>query len=206
MKCPSCGTLTGHVHAFGERVPADVPVDGRRVLVRVRVRRMRCRAEDCARQTFREQVPGVLERYQRRTVRLNAQLRSVVRELAGRAAARLLPVMGIVAGKDTAVRALLGIALPERPVPRVLGIDDFALRRSRQYATVVIDAETGERIDVLPGRGPAWSATGYVPIPASRSCAATGRAPMPKPSATRHRARCRWPTAGTYGTVSPRLR
>jgi transposase len=123
------------------------------VLVRVRVRRMRCRAQGCARQTFREQVPGVLERYQRRTVRLNGQLRSAVRELAGRASARLLPAMGIVVGKDAALRALLAIALPDRPVPRVLGIDDFALRRSRQYATVLIDAETGKRVDVLPGRG-----------------------------------------------------
>lgn len=42
VQCPSCGTLTRQVHAFRERVPADVPVDGRRVLVRVRVRRMRC--------------------------------------------------------------------------------------------------------------------------------------------------------------------
>jgi transposase/putative ubiquitin-RnfH superfamily antitoxin RatB of RatAB toxin-antitoxin module len=153
VKCPTCGTLTRQVHALHERITTDVPVDGRRVLVRVRVRRMRCRAQGCSRQTFREQVPGVLERYQRRTVRLNAQLRSVVRELAGRASARLLPALGIVAGKDTAVRALLGIALPDRPVPRVLGIDDFALRRSRQYATVLIDAQTGERVDVLPGRG-----------------------------------------------------
>ncbi len=128
VQCPACGTPTRRVHAFHERAPADVPVDGRRVLLRVRLRRMRCPVTGCARQTFREQVPGLLERYERRTVRLREQLRAVVRELAGRASARMLPALGIAAGRDTALRTLLGIALPERAVPAVLGIEVLAGR------------------------------------------------------------------------------
>jgi hypothetical protein len=42
---------------------------------------MRCAALGCTVQTFREQVPGVLDRYQRRTTRLAGQVSAVVREL-----------------------------------------------------------------------------------------------------------------------------
>ena len=68
VPCPRCGTLTRHVRGYCERTVADVPADGRPVVVRVRVRRLRCPALGCPVQTFREQVQGVLDRYQRRTV------------------------------------------------------------------------------------------------------------------------------------------
>lgn len=37
-------------------------------------------------------------------------------------------------------------------MPAVIGVDDFALRRRQRYATVIIDAATGERVDVLADR------------------------------------------------------
>ncbi len=129
-----------------------MPAGGRRVLVKVRVRRVRCPVPGCQVQTFREQIPGVLDRYQRRTSRLARQVSAVARELAGGAGARLLPALGICASRHTLLCVLPRIPLPAVAVPRVLGIDDFALRRSRAYATVIIDAETGRRVGVLPGR------------------------------------------------------
>ncbi len=152
VACPGCGAETARVHGYHERTAADVPVDGRRVVVRLKARRMRCPALGCGVQTFREQVPGVVERYQRRTVRLAGQVEAAVRALAGRAGSRLLAALGIAVSRHTALRALLAVRLPDLEVPRVLGIDDFALRKGTVYATILIDAETGRRVDVLEGR------------------------------------------------------
>ncbi|MFE3205844.1 ISL3 family transposase [Embleya sp. NPDC059237] len=153
VDCPDCGGRTGRVHAFHERTVTDVPVDGRRVVIVARLRRLVCPTSACLRITFREQIPGVLERYQRRTMRLLTQVRAVVRELAGRAGARTLKALGAGLSRCTALRVLAAIPLPPLRVPQVLGVDDFALKRRHRYATVPTDAETGERIDVLPGRG-----------------------------------------------------
>jgi transposase len=109
---------------------------------------MRCPAAGCPAQAFREQVPGLLDRYQRRTTRLTSQAGAVAHRLAGRAGAGLLAVLGIPLSWDTALR----LPLPEVAVPRVLGVDDFALRRGQVYATILIDAQTGQRVDVLASR------------------------------------------------------
>ncbi|WP_435280156.1 transposase family protein, partial [Streptomyces sp. 1222.5] len=40
--CPVCGASSAQVHGFHLRTVADVPVDGRRVVIRLRVRRLVC--------------------------------------------------------------------------------------------------------------------------------------------------------------------
>jgi transposase/transposase IS204/IS1001/IS1096/IS1165 family protein len=152
VACPCCGAETSRVHGYHGRTAAGVPVDGRRVLVPVRVRRMRCPVLDCPRQAFREQVPGLLPRYQRRTTRLSGRVGAAVRELAGRAGSRLLAALGVNGCRHTALRALMAVRLPGPGVPRVLGIDDFALRTGHVYATILTGAETGRRAGVREGR------------------------------------------------------
>lgn len=84
MSCSVCRTLTAEVFRYHRWPVTDVPVDGHPVVVRLRVRRPVCPVLGCRRQTFREQIPGLLERHQHRTVRLACQVSQVARELCGR--------------------------------------------------------------------------------------------------------------------------
>jgi transposase len=136
VACPGCGEPTRRVHGYHLRRLADLPVGGRGMVVELRVRRLRCETGGCSRQTFREQVPQVAERYARRTLRLTTLIGDIAVVPAGRAGAAMLSRLAVAVSRTTMLRLLMALPTGEQPVPEALSVDDPALRRRHRYATL----------------------------------------------------------------------
>lgn len=157
------------VRAAARLLPAVsrcLPVAGRRVLLRLRVRRFTCEDVCCGRRTFLGQVAGLTRRCSQCTERMRSVLAEVGLALAGRAGARLADVFGARTGRNTVLRPVGALPGPQPPVPRAVGVGEYAMRKGRVWRTVPADVETRRPVDLLPdregrhGRGPAGRAPG----------------------------------------------
>jgi transposase len=122
------------------------------VEVLVSVRRFRCLNAACPAATFAEQVPGLTAFYQRRTPGLRAWLEAAALALAGRAGARLAAALGVAVSRHVPLRLVRAMPDPDPGPVTVLGADDVAVRKGQHYATVLVNMETHQVIDLLPGR------------------------------------------------------
>ena len=152
VRCPGCKKTTSRRHSFYHRQIADLPCFGISSRLHLTCRRFFCDNSGCRRQIFCERLDDLAAVYARKSQRLLRWTRTIAFALGGRAGEALAKANGVRTSSTSLLRRIRTAAAEQRATPRVLGVDDWALRKGRSYGTLLVDLERQVVVDMLQGR------------------------------------------------------
>ena len=150
VACPLCRVCSRRIHSRYRRRALDLPWFSWPVQLIIQARRFFCDNPECERRIFVEPFPKALGRYARQIQRTKDSLLELSHCTSAEMAARVARLLGFVTSPDSLLRLQRLERFPAI-FPRVLGVDEFALRRGRSYGTLMVDLERRVPVDIFEG-------------------------------------------------------
>ena len=153
-QCRKCGKEMRSYHGTYIRTVQDLPILGKKVILKINAYDYYCQNDGCPIKSFTEDYEGFIGKSERMTRRCEELIKVVAAETSCEGAAVICGKIGIKVSGDTIIR-MVKKSVEQKSATKcseIIGVDDFAYRKGQTYCTIICDGATREPIEILEGR------------------------------------------------------
>ncbi len=150
--CPLCSDPSRQIHSRYQRQVQDLPWNAMPILLLLNLKRFFCINQNCKRKIFVERLHPAITAYARRTSRLLQKLTELAFELGGQAGTSICEKLGMSTSASSLLRYINRTPLPSEGFIKMVGVDDWAIRKGQTYGTIVVDLQRHRPVALLQDR------------------------------------------------------